>query len=454
MHTLQFNRIRDEAIEILRLGGPLIAAQLAQIAITFVDTVMAGRLSAKDLASVAVGANLWGAAWIFNTGVLVAITPSVAQLFGAGKTREAAHCAREGLWLSQIVAVVSFFAIRSVAPHLIQWMRIDPEIVPSTLGYIDAITWGLPAICGFQALRGFSEGVSRTKPVMFISVFALGLNILGNWVFMYGRFGMPALGAVGCGVASAIVMWFMFAAMCGVVAFQRPYQPFQLFRRLDWPDRGEILALARLGLPIGVSLFMEASMFTVVALWTGAMGKFTTAAHQIALNVASVTFMVPLGLAMAITVRVGQAIGAGRPDRARFSGFVGIALAALFMAGAALTLFVFPNQIIGIYTRDPMVHSIALTLLSVAAIFQVSDGLQVSGNGALRGLKDTRVPMLITVLAYWAIGIPLGYTLGILQGGGVRGVWIGIVAGLSVAAVLLNSRFYFETNRMVRGLPK
>lgn len=441
--------IRDEAAAILRLGGPLIAAQLAQISISFVDTIMAGRLSSRDLAAVAVGSSVWFTVIVIAIGLLVSVSPSVAQLFGARKYEQIGHCLREGLWLSQAAALGCLIIVRNAEP-LLGWVRVAPELMPTIMGYLRAITWGLPAFCAYQVLRSFSEGVSQTRPVMYASLVALGGNIAGNYIFMYGKLGMPRLGAIGCGVASAIVMWMMAAFMVLYIFLKPQYREFAAFRHFDKPRWDEIFALVKLGMPIAVSLFMEASLFGAVALLMGSIGTIAVAGHQIALNVAAITWTIPLGISMAITVRVGQAIGRGEPRAARFSGFVGISLAAGFMTCAAIVLLTAPQLIAGIYTQDSNVKAMAVTLLFMAAVFQIFDGLQVSGAGALRGLKDTKIPMIITSFAYWIIGMPLGYLLGITWGGGPQALWVGFICGLAVAAILLNTRFHLVTRRLLK----
>ena len=440
-----------EAAALIKLGAPLIGAQLAQITIYCVDTAMAGHLSTRDLAAVAIGGQIFGTVWVTAIGVLAAVSPAVAQLCGARRYHDVGSCVRQALWLSQIVALAAFVLLRMTAP-LLRWLEIDPTLHSTTLGYVNAIAWGLPAVCAFQVLRSCSEGVSRTTPIFYISLAGLLSNIVGNYMFMYGTLGIPRLGAIGCGVASAIVMWLMLALMLLYVCSAAAFRPLQLFARGDWPRGREMGRLAHLGVPIGLSLFMEGSLFAAVALLMGSLGQTVVAGHQIAINVAAITFMVPLGLAMAITVRVGQAVGRGTPAAARLAGGVGIALAGVFMALSAAVIATVPSWIAGVYTRDPAVKETAVSLLSLAAIFQISDGLQVAGAGALRGLKDTRIPMLITVTAYWLIGLPLGYTLGIAQGWGPRAIWFGIIAGLTVAAVLLNSRFYAQATRLRKAV--
>jgi len=440
--------IRQEATAILKLGGPLIAAQLAQVSISFVDTVMAGNLSADALAAVAVGSNVWFLAVVVCMGLLMSVSPSVAQLFGAGRYDEIGPCVRQGLWLALAASFLGMLAFVFAEP-LFRQLKIVPEIVPTALGFLRAISWGLPAMCIFQVLRSFSEGVSVTRPVMYMSVFALVGCTIGDYLLMYGKFGLPRLGAVGCGVASAIVLWLMAAFMAAYIRFKPEYRKYAVFSRFDWPSLEPLKTLLKIGMPIAVSLFMEVSLFGAVAFMMGSLGTTIVGGHQIAINFASITFMVPLGIAMAVTVRVGQAIGRGEPREARFSGFVGVMLAALFMACSAVVLFTIPDLIAGIYTIDPAVKAMAVTLLSMAGIFQLFDGLQVSGAGALRGLKDTKVPMLITSFAYWVIGMPLGYLLGITWDGGPKGLWIGFICGLATAAILLNRRFHRVTQRLI-----
>jgi MATE family multidrug resistance protein len=444
--------LRTEAGQLLILGLPVIGSQLAQIAMNFVDTVMAGNLSPQALAAVAMGSSIWSTTVLFVIGLLMAVTASVSQLFGAGRHEEIGRFVRQALWLSQGLGLCCFVLIRNIDP-LFFWLEIEQEIIPTTLGYLDAITWGLPALCGFIVLRHFSEGVSITRPVLLISLIGLLTNIAGNYVFMYGRLGLPAMGAIGCGWATALVMWMMLLSMTVYVLVQPYYRRFHLFRRFDWPRRDYFVETLVLGLPIGISLFLEAGLFTTVALLMGSLGINAVAGHQIAINFASITFMVPLGLSMAITVRVGQALGRGSPGEGRRSAFVGLVLALSFMAASATTMVLFPETIVGIYTDDPAVRKIAMDLLLMAAIFQISDGAQVAGAGALRGLKDTTVPMLMTLVAYWGFGLPLGYTLGVVRSMGPQAMWLGLIAGLTVAAVCLNSRFYWVTRRPATDAP-
>jgi len=445
---LRLRRIGREALALLALGGPIIASQLAQVSMSFVDTVMAGRVSAQGLAAVAVGVSLWMPVSVFGMGVLLSVSPTVSHLFGAEKYDEIGRQVRQGLWLATVVGLVSLVAVRSCSP-LLRWLEVDEEIVPTTTGFLDAISWGVPGLSVFIVLRGFSEAVSKTRPMLAISILGLLANIAGNYVFIHGEFGMPRLGAIGCGVASALVMWIMPASLAAWILCDPYYRKFGLFSRFELPDRQKLWSLVKLGVPIGVCVFMECSMFATVSLLMGRLGAHIVAGHQIALNVASVTFMVPLGISVAISVRVGQAMGRREVRDARRSGLVGASLAVGFMTLTALTMATIPHWIAQIYTQDEQVHVIAVGLLVMAAIFQIFDGLQVAGAAALRGLKDTAVPMGITLVAYWGVGLPLGYGLGVVQNGGPRALWIGLIAGLAIAAVLLLVRFLLLTRRLM-----
>jgi MATE family multidrug resistance protein len=438
---MTFVRYRSETSALLRLAGPLIAAQLAQLSMGFVDAVMAGRLSARDLAAVGLGASiLWPvcAAW---ATVLIAVSPSVAQLHGAGGRERIGHTVRQGLWLAALMSVGAFFSLR-YSPIVLEFAGIPSELLPVTTGFLRAIAWGTPGLCLFQVLRSYSEGISMTRPVMYTSIAALAGNIAGNYIFMYGKLGMPRLGAVGCGVASAIVMWMGPAVLLVYILTHKAYEPDGILSRFERPHWPEIRALARIGVPMSVGLFVEASLLAAVALVMGELGTAVVAGHQIALSVVSLTSMIPTGLALAITVRVGQAAGRGDLESARVAGLTGIALAGAFMAISALCILAFPNAIAGIYTADPAARQMGVTLLFMVAVFQISDGLQLAAAGALRGLKDTTSPVIVTFVAYCIIALPLGYTLGIVYGGGGSAIWLGIVAGSTIAAILLNTRFY------------
>lgn len=438
--------LRQEAGLTLKIGLPVIIAQLLQMSMNFVDTVMAGNLSAQDLAAVAVGGAVFMPFMMLAAGILMAVTPVIAQLIGARKFREVGINARQVLWLSQILAIPIFFLIRNLE-FVMVFLDVEPSIIPIAQAYLNAISWGIFAVSGYMALRFFNEGLSATRPGMYFALLGVFVNVAGNYILMYGKLGLPELGARGCGYASAIVGFVMFIGMLIFTINYEPYKRFNIFNSFKKPDWPHLKELLQIGVPIGLSSTMEVSMFAIVSLLMGSLGTIAVAGHQVAINFSAMTFMVPFGLSTAITTRVGNAAGKGSISEARRRGYVGIALATLFMCMTAALMYLFPDLITNMYTQDTAVQDVAISLLYMAAIFQISDGLQVSGYGALRGLKDTTVPMAVNFIAYWLVGLPLGYYLGLIRGIGPQGLWMGLIAGLTIAAILHNMRFYKLTKR-------
>lgn len=437
-------KIRAEAKETLRIGIPIIIAQLLQMSMNFVDTVMAGNLSAGDLAAVAIGGALLNPIIMLAAGTLMAINPIVAHHFGARNLKAIGQSTQQALWLSLILSLPFFFLLRNMdwALHLLD---VDPEIIDPAMSYLTAMSWGIFPIFGFYVLRYFNEGLSATKPSMLAALLGLPVNIIGNYILMYGKLGLPALGSTGTGYSSSLAALAMFFTMFIFTARYKPYQRFKIFSSLHLPQWSYIKDIFNIGIPIGLSSTMETSTFALVSLLMGSLGTLAVAGHQVAMNFSSMAFMIPYGLSTAITTRVGQAAGQNNIAEARHRGYVGISLAVSCMIVMALVMFLFPDTIASLYTDDPAVNDIAISLLYMAAIFQISDGFQVSGYGTLRGLKDTKIPMVVNFIAYWMVGIPIGYFLGMMQGIGPQGLWIGLIVGLTIAAVLHNTRFYKMT---------
>ncbi len=428
----------------LAIGLPVIIAQLLQMSMNFVDTVMAGNLSAEALAAVAVGGAIFMPLIMLVAGILMALTPIVAQLLGARNFAKIGINARQGLWLSQMLALPLFFIMRNL-DFIMVWIDVTPAIIPTALGYLDALSWGAFPLSAYMALRFFNEGLSVTRPGMYFAGIGVFINVAANYVLMYGKLGFPRLGAVGCGYASALVTLVMFICMLWFTMQHRPYRRFEIFSHFRRPDRHHLKKILQLGIPIGLSSTMEVTMFAVVSLLMGSLSTIAVAGHQIAINISAMTFMVPFGLSTAITTRVGNAAGRGNTAEARSRGLTGIVLSVGFMSVTAILMVSIPDLITSIYTDNDAVQAVAVSLLYMAAIFQISDGLQVSGYGALRGLKDTKIPMVVNLVAYWIIGLPLGYYLGISLEIGPQGLWMGLIAGLSVAAILHNMRFWWKT---------
>ncbi|MDJ0812086.1 MAG: MATE family efflux transporter [Woeseiaceae bacterium] len=432
---------REEIRELLKLAGPLIVNNLSIAGMQFADAVMAGRLGAESLAAVAVGASVWFFGFALCLGVMMAISPIAARHYGAGNPELIGRYTRQGMYLGAGIGFVLIaMAYATVGPVLLK-IGIDESFRELTVGYVKAIIWGGPAIFIFLALRFTTEGIGRTRPIMYASIFSLVCNVFLNYVFMFGHFGAPALGAVGCGVASAITMWLLMIVLVTYMLLSPTYAPLKIFSRMA-PVRPDVLKeIVVLGVPIAITITAEAGLFNAVSILMGTRGAATAAAHQIAINFAATMFMIPLALSSAITVRVGHALGSGNGEAARYSGALGIFVCAAFMTASAAFLLVFRDMVVNLYTNDASVTAIAISMLLMAAIFQVADGVQIGAAGALRGYKDTRMPMVINIIAYWVIAFPLAYLATVTYQLAPAYTWGGFVAGLSAAAILLTWRY-------------
>jgi MATE family multidrug resistance protein len=364
----------------------------------------------------------------------------VAQLDGALKRREAATQTRQALWIAVAFSVPYFFVCYFSEP-LLTAFRIDPAIVPTAAAYLRAMAWGAPGLCLVFLLRFFSEGTGHTRPTMLYGVVGALLNIPLNYVLMFGKLGLPAMGTVGCGYATSIVIWLQFLMLFFYIRSHRHYEPFALMSHLERPRWHDIWELLKVGVPIAVAIFVEGSLFVLAALLIGRLGPVPAAAHLIAINFAALVFMIPVGLSSAISIRVGNAIGRCDPVGARYAGLIGILIILAIQTVGAAGMLLFPEAIVRLYTDDLVIAPLAVSLLFYAAIFQYPDGLQIVASGALRGFKDTRRPVVYMVVSFWIVGLSLGYHLTFTREMGPAGMWIGMIAGLSVAAVLLLRRF-------------
>lgn len=432
------------------LSLPVIVNNLLTVGMQLTDTILAGRLSADALAAVSVGGSIFVPLFLLVLGILSALSPMSAHLYGAGRMREIGPLARQTVWIGLVLAAVLMIGFRFLEP-IYRLAGIAPALSGVSKDYVSALSWGLPAIFCYLVLRFASEGIGLTRPLLYVALVAFLINIPMDYWFIYGGLGVPRMGAVGAGYATALSMWVQLVVMLIYLRFQfHRYSQLSLFTRFDLPQRQPISELVRLGLPIGMMLFTEVGMFGTVALLMASFGSVTVAAHQIATSTASFTFMFPLGIATGITVVVGQAAGAGHVRLAQLAGQIGMGMAVGFELLAAIFIVVFRDWIAALFTTDKPVIALAVPLLLMTAAFQLSDGLQVSASGALRGIKDVRVPMYITILAYWGIGLALGWVLGLPLGGGPIGIWVGLVAGLTVAGLLLAWRFVRYSGRWAR----
>ena len=425
------------------LALPIILTQLSQIGMGVADAIMAGRVSATDLAGVTLGANLYFPLMLLMSGTIMAVTPSVSQLHGAGRLNEAGAVVRQALWIAAFGGTVLIVALHNIEP-LYRLAGVDERAIPVAVAYLKAASLGLLPLLGYVALRCLCEGMAWTWAAMAIGMSTLPLKIVLNWLFIYGSptLGVPALGGPGCGWATAIAMLYSLLVMIVVVSCSRA-RASGVFAAFSLPDLSEIRRLLRLGMPIGVTLFVEVAFFSVATILIGRLGVETVAAHQVAFNIIGVAFMVPLALGMAATIRVGFNVGAGHRAAAARSAWVAVGATLAWGLTVAVVLLLFRHALVGLYGGEREVAQVAAGLLVMGAAFQVFDASQAAMMGALRGYKDTGAPMVIALLGYWMLGLPFGYGLCFgydflaVDAIGVEGLWWGLVVGLAAVSMAL-----------------
>jgi len=443
---------RQEFANLVVLAVPLVLAHVAQNTVSFIDTVMAGQISNDAIAGIALGSTTWYLLTFILSGVLLGLNPIVSQANGSGDNEKIA-CALRQSFLLCLIMVVPAVALFWCSGSFFALLDQPPEVSAQSTAYLRAISWGLLPAFGYMALRATLEGLSDTRPILVTSVVCVGLNVLANYALMFGHFGFPRLELVGAGYASAFV--FLCAFLMLLVYFVRTYPELIKLPKTGLFDGPMMVEVLRIGVPIGLTIGFEIGMFSAAAFAMGRFGIDELAAHQIVIQTASISFMIPLGIAIALSVRVGQAVGAGDFSRAKVAGYVGIATAGAVMCVSATAYLVIPGLIIGLYVsyEDPENANVirwALMFFTVAALFQIFDGLQVASSNALRGLKDTRAAMLLTLLAYWGCGATSGWLLAFVFGVGPLGLWYGMTIGLASAALflILRYRWYFQQEIM------
>lgn len=431
----------SEVKQILKLALPLLATQIVVSLMFFTDTVMASRASHVDMAAVSVATGIWSPIVFSVQGLLVAITPVVAQLLGANQnssTADLKKSLKQGVYLALFVSLFVLIIFQFI--HIpIDKLELETVLHEKSLGYLNYVIWGIVPTCLFFIYRGFCEGVGATKPALIVSVVGLVANIPLNYIFVFGEFGMPKMGAAGCGLATAIVNWISIISLLIYFKVSRVFKPYSSLS-LDKPDFSAINNLVKIGTPISLALLFESSLFAFTALFIAPLGAIAVAGHQVAFSYSSVVFMAPLSLAMAATIRIGYLRGQGDYANLIHSIKTSFNIAFVFGAVVMVITLLLKRQIIAIYTDEPSVVLLASSILIIAAIYQLPDAIQVMAAGVFKGLKDTKPLFYITFIAYWPMGFALGYTLGrtdiIVPAMGAEGFWIGIVFGLSAASVM------------------
>ncbi len=447
-----------EAQTLLKLMLPILLTQVAQAAFGLVDTIMAGRVSPADLASVALGVGFWLPLLLLISGILQATTALVAQAYGARKldqqsVQKIPLITRQALWLALALGL-SGLSLLQLSPLLFTPLEMPQPLQEKTRLFLFGISFGMPAIAFYTTLRCYTEALGRPRPVTIISIVGLMLTIPTNYLFIYGfhigSISVPALGGAGCGFATALIEWFMLIALVIYLSTARPYRAIRIFSHFNRPDFPLIRRIVVLGFPIGIAIFFEVTLFSFAAIVLSPLGDTVIAAHQVALSATSQLFMIPLSLATAVTIRMGQFYGQKNAEAMRRLRRVGLTLGSCLALLSMSFIAIFRHDITAIYSSDLHVQSLAATLLLFAMAYQLADSWQVTTAGCLRGMQDTSVPMLITFFAYWVVAFPTGILLSRILNYGAQGFWFGLLLGLAVAATLLLLRLRVRERRVAR----
>jgi len=416
------------------------------------DTIIAGRASPADLAGLGVGNSISMTIFMFISGVIFAVTPIVAQLYGAKKFEQIGQKLREVLWIALFLGILIAVLFMNMG-FILNNLPIDKSITDISIKYLQAIALGFTFLTVFTCLRCYSEGMKLTVPVFVIAFCGMILNIPLDLMFVYGWFGAPKLGGVGCGIATTIVSFIMMVAMFFYIAISKNYKKTQPFSKFSWPSSSTTKEAVKLGVPIGLGIFIELSMFSGAGIILAVLGESIVASHYIAINIASLFFMIPLSIGLAAATRVGNLIGEENLIQAKTASHSTIYLCIIAALVNIAVILVFREFIVGIYTTDIIVFNLTVGLLIFAALFQLPDGIQMGALGSLRGYKDTFVPMILLFISYWIFALPVGYYLtnfGFGNPYGASGMWIGMIIGLSIFSILSILRLRWVTRKSLR----
>jgi len=429
--------IRGKLYQLMILLFPILITQCSLFGMTFFDTMMSGHASSNDLAGVGIGASIWMPVFTGLNGILFAVVPIVAQLLGANRKAEISYVVMQGVYLALIISAVVIISGFVVITPILNSMKIDAEVYRVARDFLFAISLGVVPLFLSTIFRCFIDTLGYTRVTMIITMLALPINILLNYLLIFGKCGFPRLGGVGAGYASALTYWCIALISIYVIQQKKPFRDYQICRQLypiSWKTWKEQLVI---GIPIGFAIFCETSIFAVVTLLMSQFNTITVAAYQVALNFASLLYMIPLSISMALTIAVGFEVGAQRLKDARQYSYIGISIALFMAIGCAIGLYIFSEQVAGLYTEDIDVLKLAQEFLLYAIFFQLSDAIAAPIQGSLRGYKDVKMTFVLAVISYWIVGLPLGYILANYSSFGAAGYWIGLISGLAFGAICL-----------------
>ncbi|WP_310137152.1 MATE family efflux transporter [Paenibacillus amylolyticus] len=439
MTTTSFSQ---KAKQFLIIFLPIFTTQIALSAMSFFDTNMSGKFSPSDLAGVAIGTSLWMPVQTGLSGILIGITPVVSHLLGAKRKDQIGYNVIQALYLGFAVSLLVLAAGALLLKPILNAMPLEPRVAQVALYFLSALAFGITPLFGYTVLRSFMDALGQTRMSMLITLISLPVNILLNYLLIFGRWGFPQLGGVGAGVATAFTYWLIFLISLFVVHRVEPFAQYGIFRQMSKISFGKWKELLKIGIPIGFATFFETSIFAAVTLLMSRFDTITIAAHQAALNFASTLYMLPVSICMALTILVGFEAGAGRAKDAKQYSLLGIGGAIVLSLLTAVVLLVFGEQIAGLYSNDQQVIALTQHFLIYAIFFQISDAIATPTQGALRGYKDVNPALIITFVAYWIIGLPVGYITATYTSLGAFGYWVGLITGLAVGAVALLWRLF------------
>ncbi len=440
---------RDELTSMLRLALPVVVAELGWVSMSIVDTMMVGRLGPEAIGAVSVGNSLFIAAAIFGIGLLLGLDTFISRAFGADNHSECRRWLAHGVLLSLFLTPPLTGAVLLPILFLDEW-GTRPEVLALAIPYLKTLAFGVLPLLLYASFRRYLQALSRVAVVMFALITANLVNAAANWVLIFGNLGFPPLGVEGAGWATFISRSYMALVLFAFILYAERHRIQAFIKEFTHFEKQRLKDLLSLGFPAAIQLTLEIGVFAMATALVSRLDPLSLAAHQVALATASFTFMVPLGVSAAAAVRVGQAMGRGRPDQAANSGWMALIVGSVFTTFAALMFLIFPVQILRLYTPETAVISVGVPLLAIAAFFQVFDGLQVISTGALRGTGETRTAMKASLVCHWLLGLPIGYFLCFTLDWGVFGIWIGLSTGLTVVGIWLVSFWSFKTRQMTR----
>ncbi len=429
---------------------PILITQVALYMMTFFDILMTGRYDTYHLAGVTIGSSFWVPVYTGLAGILMGLTPIIAQHVGAHQREEVRPSVQQGLYVAVILAAIVFAIILFAVAPILEAMPLESEVRTVAADYLKGMSFGLLPLFAYTVLRSFFDALGATRVSMFIILLSAPINIVLNYLLIYGNWGFPELGGAGAGYASGITYWLVFFIACSVAFIQKQFKPFALFKgwgKISLRRWKEILFI---GVPIGISIFVETSIFSAVTLMMSNYSTAIISAHQIALNFTSLLYMIPLSISMGATILVGQAVGAGQFRDAKQYSYLSIGLAIAFSFVSIVILLVFREPIAALYTADGQIIKLATQFFVFAALFQLSDAIQAPVQGALRGYKDVNMTFVMAIVSYWVLGLPIGYLMATYTDMGPYGYWIGLIAGLTVGAITLTGRLiYIQKKKFV-----